>query len=351
MLKKWISDAEQHLRASLHPVAHETNEMDWKLGLSENEERLAEHLMAFANNTNGGYLVFGVSGSGDLVGVNQEQVGRITSQLSSIGRDAIEPPVALDHAVVEFRETPLLFVFVPEQSFKPVHRKGKGIEETWIRSGGTARKAARNEIATLMLQSKSPSWETGRASSLLSSDVVVASLDIPAIGTFLGRRLPENASELMDWLSSQNMVIPDGVGFYITNLGGIAAAKDLVEFEGLSRKRIRVIRYRGTNKVETIKEDIWKSGYAVGFEELVSHLKSILPHSEVIQQSLRRTVSIYPEVALRELLANALVHQDFSITGAGPLIEIYDDRITFVSPGALLPGKQLDRLRACQKIT
>ena len=344
MVKKWISDAEKHLRASLYPVPHETNEMDWKLALSENRERLTEHLIAFANNTNGGYLVFGISGSGELAGVNQEQVAQITSQLSNIGRDTIEPPVALDHAVVNFHEIPLLFVFIPEQSYKPVHRKGKGIEEAWIRSGGTTRKASRHEIATLMLRSKSSTWEAMRTSSLLSAQEVIDSLDIPAIGRLLEKRLPENISDIMDWLSSQNLVVQEGGGFYITNLGGIVAAKDLGQFAGLSRKRVRIIRYRGTSKIETVREDVEKKGYAVGFEGLIAYLKSILPSSEVIGQALRQTVSVYPEVALRELIANALVHQDFTITGAGPLIEIYDDRITFVSPGTLLPGKQVDRL-------
>lgn len=77
---------------------------------------------------------------------------------------------------------------------------------------------------------------------------------------------------------------------------------------------------------------------------MIDHLNLILPHSEVIKQSLRAEVSIYPEIALRELIANALIHQDFSITGAGPMIELFADRIEFTNPGALLPSKRLDRL-------
>ena len=53
---------------------------------------------------------------------------------------------------------------------------------------------------------------------------------------------------------------------------------------------------------------------------------------------------MYPDIALRELIANALIHQDFTITGAGPMIEIFDDRIDFTNPGTLLPGKRVDRL-------
>lgn len=137
---------------------------------------------------------------------------------------------------------------------------------------------------------------------------------------------------------------PKEWGYYMTNLAGIAAARELGQFDALSRKRIRVIRYRGKNKVDTTDELIGHKGYAIGFEGLIGYLKRILPHSEVIQQSLREEVSVYPEIALRELIANALIHQDFNVTGAGPTIEIYDDRITFTNPGTLLPGKRPDRL-------
>ncbi|HEU0282613.1 MAG TPA: ATP-binding protein, partial [Gallionella sp.] len=130
----------------------------------------------------------------------------------------------------------------------------------------------------------------------------------------------------------------------ITNFGAIAAARNLEQFDTLKRKRIRLIRYRGMNKVDTIDEMMGHKGYAAGFEGLIGHLKRILPHSEVIQQSLRTEVCLYPEIALRELVANALIHQDFTITGSGPMIEIFDDRIEFTNPGSLLPGKRPDRL-------
>jgi len=138
--------------------------------------------------------------------------------------------------------------------------------------------------------------------------------------------------------------VPDGRGFYITNFGAIAAARRLDQFPALERKRIRVVRYRGTNKVDTIDELPGHRGYAIGFEGLVGHLNRVLPHSEVIQQSLRVNVAVYPEIALRELIANALIHQDFTVTGAGPMVEIFDDRIEITNPGALLPGKKPDRL-------
>jgi len=69
-----------------------------------------------------------------------------------------------------------------------------------------------------------------------------------------------------------------------------------------------------------------------------------LPSSEIIKNALRTETSVYPEIALREIIANALIHQDFTIRGSGPMIEIFDDRIEVSNPGKLLPTKKIDRL-------
>ena len=342
--KYWIATVRNTLEQSLSPVPHEVNELDWKVSLSEHKEKLVTHLIAFANYANGGAFVFGVADSGELVGVDQTDVASIINSLANLGRDAVEPPLALDHAVVNVNGVSILLVHVPEQAVKPVHRRGKTIEEAWVRSGGTTRKASRQEVGALMLNSTTLRWEELRASSLLQLEGVLARLDIVTIAKLLERPLPAETDEVGQWLLAERLVVADGRGFYVTNFGAIAAARKLDEFGALERKRIRVIRYRGTNKVNMIDELPGNKGYAVGFEGLIGYLKRALPHSEVIQQSLRTDVSVYPEIALRELIANALIHQDFTVTGAGPMVEIYDDRIEVTNPGTLLPGKRPDRL-------
>lgn len=343
--KHWVKNALVCLEESLFPVPHETNEIDWKVELSGNKERLIEHLIAFSNNPNGGFLVFGVDDvDGHLEPVNQQDVALIANTLASLGRDAVEPPLVIDHAVVEFRTIPILIVSIPEQRNKPVHRRGKSVEESWVRSGGTTRKASRQDVGGLMLNSSAPRWEELRASSLMPLEDAIKSLDADSIAKLLERPLPLEVEAQADWLVAEVILTQDGRGYYVTNFGAVAAARKLDQFSSLERKRIRVIRYRGTNKVETIDELLGQRGYAAGFEGLISYLKRTLPHSEVIQQSLRKEVSMYPEIALRELMANALIHQDFTISGAGPMVEIFDDRIEFTNPGALLPSKRPDRL-------
>ena len=52
----------------------------------------------------------------------------------------------------------------------------------------------------------------------------------------------------------------------------------------------------------------------------------------------------FPSLQYRELVANALIHQDFFVSGAGPMVEIYDDRIEISNPGRPLvdPERFLD---------
>jgi len=342
--KHWIEDATECLEECLVPVPHEVNELDWKVGLSENKERLIEHLIASANHPDGACLVFGLADGGEPSGVDAEAVAHITKTLANLGRDAVEPCVAIDHSVVQFRGAPLLFVRVPEHSNKPVHRRGKSVEEAWIRSGGTTRKASRHEVGMLMLNSVAPTWESLHSSPLMSLRDVMATLDLDGVARLLCTRLSNDRETLTRWLHDEGLVVADGRGFYVTNLGAIAAARKLSDFDTLKRKVVRVVRYRGTNKIETEHELSGQRGYAVGFEGLIGYLKRVLPHGEVIDSALRTDVSVFPDLALRELVANALIHQDFGVTGAGPMIGIFDDRIEITNPGALLPGKRPDRL-------
>jgi ATP-dependent DNA helicase RecG len=150
--KHWIEQAKGWLEESLNPVPHELNELDWKVRLSEHKERLAEHLIACANYPDGACLVFGVSDNGFPEGIDASAVAQIANTLANLGRDAVEPPIAIDHRVIDFQGVPLLFVRVPEHSAKPAHRRGRSVEEAWIRSAGTTRKASRQEVGALMLK-------------------------------------------------------------------------------------------------------------------------------------------------------------------------------------------------------
>lgn len=95
---------------------------------------------------------------------------------------------------------------------------------------------------------------------------------------------------------------------------------------------VRVIVYKGKNKIDTIREQSFDKGYAIGFKEMVAWINSQLPANEEIGLALRKNTRMCPEIAIRELSANMIIHQDFSEQGF-PMIEIYSDRISFSNPG------------------
>ena len=74
-------------------------------------------------------------------------------------------------------------------------------------------------------------------------------------------------------------------------------------------------------------------GYAINFENIIDYVDSQVPKNEEIKKSLRKEVSMYPALAIRELIANALIHQDFDSRSSGPIIEIFSDRMEISSPG------------------
>src|SRR5208337_2290139 len=74
-------------------------------------------------------------------------------------------------------------------------------------------------------------------------------------------------------------------------------------------------------------------GYAVLFENTIDFIMQLLPSNEVIKDALRVEQKLYPKVAIREFVANALIHQNFLISGSGPTIEIFKNRMEIVNPG------------------
>jgi len=166
------------------------------------------------------------------------------------------------------------------------------------------------------------------------SDVVLQRLDYPAYFDLLEIPLPEGRNAILDALCQDGLIALCPAGSYnITNLGAILLAKRLDDFPKQKRKAMRVIQYNGKDRTETVREQVGGKGYASGFEGLIAFINAMVPSNEVIGKALRTTVPMFPELAVRELVANALIHQDFSVTGTGPMVEIFTDRMEITNPG------------------
>ena len=206
----------------------------------------------------------------------------------------------------------------------------------YIRVGSYTKKLSDHPTlqAKLWERLRTSTFEERLAMQDLDAKTALSLLDYSLYFDLSGAPNPLNPDAILHYLLEETLVVRQDNGLYaITNLGAILFAKKLSSFSKLSRKAVRVVQYKGNNRVDILKEEIENSGYVIAFEGLIRYIEALLPSQEVIEGALRTTHTVYPNIAVREAIANALIHQDFSITGTGPVIEIFDKRIEITNPG------------------
>ena len=144
---------------------------------------------------------------------------------------------------------------------------------------------------------------------------------------------PTEQSGVIDRLERERLINRLDEAYAIRRIGALLLAKRLEDFPELARKAPRVVVYTGTSKLETRLDQATLNGYAVGFQGLVRSIMMQLPQNEFIKDALRAEVKFLPEVVIRELVANALIHQDLSVGGTSVMIEIYSNRLEISNPG------------------
>lgn len=332
-MENWIHTAIQLLQKSLKPIPQELNELDWKSGLSDKSERLAQHISAFANYPMGGYLAYGIGNDGASKPFTKQEMDTIIQKLGNIARNNLAQPIGIEHAVADFNGNPVLFIRIPEYHDKPVNLRNGDIYNSYKRSAGQTVKLSRQEVKSLIALSTGIDFESKTAESNVNDDSVLRLVDYDSYFTLQEKRLPDTKLSILQTLANEDLIKKTTQGWDVLSLGAILFARDLRNFKELKRKAVRVIVYQETSRINALKEQEGGRGYASGFEGLINYIMDQLPSNEVIENALRKKVKVYPEVAVREFVANALIHQDFSVTGSGVMVEIFTDRIEITNPG------------------
>lgn len=336
---------EQELKILLERLIKLPKETEWlefKLNFHSKEE-IGERISALANgaclhNQENGYLVFGVKDELQTI------EGTTFKPLShKIKKQELETWLHLfldpriDFRIYEFvyndhgLEKPIAIFEIPAAQSRPIKFDHVG----YVRVGSYTRKLSDFPEKETKIWNKrgQKTFEVEVAKRNISDDEVISLLDTQAYFDLLKLPYPSTRRVVLEKLESEKFIKTTSGKYSITNLGAILFAKDIDQFEHLSRKAVRVIVYKGKNKVYTEREQTGKKGYAIGFEGLINFINGQLPANEEIGRAFRKDARMYPEIAIRELVANALIHQDFQISGTGPMVEIFQDRIEFTNPG------------------
>ncbi len=179
-----------------------------------------------------------------------------------------------------------------------------------------------------------PDWLMQPALENCSASDVIRLLDTQIYFDLQKKPYPTNQEAVIVRFEAEKFIIEDYGGYTISNLGAVLFAKRLNEFEGLFRKAPRVVVYDGRDKLHESRVFVpGTKGYVVGFAGLIDFVGSHIPVNEEIGKAFREEIKMFPDVMIRELVANALIHQDFNETGTSVTVEIYSNRMEILNPG------------------
>jgi predicted HTH transcriptional regulator len=201
-----------------------------------------------------------------------------------------------------------------------------------MRSGQSLVPMSEDQLRRIFAEGE-PDWLEEHSRTGVDSQQVVELLDTQTFFELLKLPYPTERTGVIDRLVRERLLDEAGGVYAIRRLGALLLAKRLDDFPDLSRKAPRVVVYTGTSKLETRLDQTGTKGYAVGFQRLVAFVMAQLPQNEVIEDALRKEVKLVPEIVIRELAANALIHQDLAISGASVMVEIYSNRVEISNPG------------------
>ena len=335
------------LLRELKGLVKETEWVEFKRNYEDLQE-IGEYISALSNSAAlhgkaAGFVIWGLDDT------THEVIGtRFQPKRTKKGNEELENWLLrllsprVEFQFYEFSVETLLVVIleIPRASHKPVQFQG----QEFIRVGSYKKRLKdfpEKERELWRIFDQTP-FEELIAAEHISDEEVLKQIDYPAYFDLLELELSENRTGILDRLSKDSIIVPcEAGGWNITNLGTILFARYLDNFKHIKRKAVRVIIYKNKSRLETIREQSGSKGYANGFQGLIDFISNLLPSDEVIRQGLRRNVPIFPELAVRELVANAIIHQDFLPRGVGPMIEIFSDRVEITNPG--IPLVKTDR--------
>ncbi len=207
----------------------------------------------------------------------------------------------------------------------------------------------------------------GAATDSLNRSYALDLLDWQSLYRSLSLPIPDEASQIVDMLSRMKLLSTQGEVATITNLGALATGHDLRMFDSLDRLAIQAVIYRGIGRAEAIATRRFDTGYAASIDSACLWIRA---HLEDAASGDQTKAALYPIAALREVIANAAAHQSIQLLdrniqsdllsnafvlnpeylpGAGPLVEVFSDRIEVSNIGRLdapLPQIANDAIRS-----
>ncbi|MGO1183475.1 MAG: ATP-binding protein [Micrococcaceae bacterium] len=291
-------------------------------------KKLAQYCVAISN-IGGGDLFLGVSDRLPRSVVGTEAFND-TNDTEMTLRDRLGFKVEIEEIEYEGKRV-LRFIIPPRPRGTPRQLEGAYL----TRTGESLTGMTEDELRSIFSETALP-YEQEEASESLPSSGVFERLHCDGIFDLLQEPRPASSVQQLKILERIGLIKRSQIEdeWIILKLGALVAARDLETFQ-LQTHKLRVLRYEGSGRLHAVTDKLFDSGYGLAMGEALEFLSAMMPRREEFSEAHRKDVHPYPQVALRELLANALVHQDFhALVGSNyPTVEVFADRIEISNGG------------------
>ncbi len=283
---------------------------------------IRKEVIAFAN-AEGGVVYVGIRKDGETVGVADPDA--VMLRIANSLKDAIAPDVMpfVSIRTLDMDGLKVVEIAVATGTNRPYYIREKGLKPSgvYVRKGSSSQPMTDEGIREMIRQTGGTSYEEARSLN--------RSLTFETFKAEMTRRNIELDTQQMH---SLNLIGQDGL---YTNLAYILSDQ--------CKSMTKIALFQGLDKAVFRDRKEFTGSILKQLEEAY-HYIDLANKTNATFSGLERTdVRDYPEEAVREALLNAICHRDYSLSGSN-LINIYDDRIEFVSVGGLVPGYELESI-------
>ena len=314
----------------------EYNNLDFKLKLTDKNERIKEHINAFGHLERGGCFVFGVENY-TPVGI-QEDWDNITQKMAHLARDTQEPKLTVDAFPLDINGKKLLCVHILSGISKPIFIKDRapmGGEACFKRSGSSTVPMSIQEIKDLLINSTQIYFDESTI-----DDATVDELDFDKLTSLLPQLdkdekwSAKNIAILMDSrILNGSQKTPK-----ITAAGWLCFAKNSREKNQFRNAYIEFQVFQGSARDLPVKKYVIDGTLAKQIEQAIQLLNQYVWSVPKIQGTKREDIPAYSNTVLREVITNSIVHRDYTKMHQPVKLAMFDNRIEVENPGGLMPG-------------
>ena len=333
-------------------LSTELSDLEFKTARSNTPKDIWKSISAFANRKGGGLIVFGVNQERNAVeGCNNLDL--MQRKLVEYFNDKMSFILRPQYHIFDYNGKPILAVYVPEcpKDYIPCYYKPVGLPNgAYIREGNSNRRITDNEFRTYVATSKEFQFDLSEAINITQADL--SEQKILHLLTKREMDVKRGADSHIENNLLQNLGITSNFGGeFKPTIGGylIFAHNPPQERNPYERYLVRCVRYAGNNAASEIIDsaDI-KGTLDVQIDDSYRFvLKNIRKTAEII--GTKRVEKFeYPEAAIRELIANAVIHRDYKIIETYAQVKIFNERIEILNPGSLPPGVTVDNIKDAQ---